>query len=1115
MKYTSGYFLLFIAFISFPSLHAQREVENISDNWKFGNGAVNQVINVDYNDDGWQTINLPHTWNGFDGQDGGDNLVKGRRWYRKKLQPQESWQGKKIFIRFGSAFLKSDVYVNEQLVGTHIGGYAAFIFDITKFIRLDSVNQVAVWVDNSSGIDAAPLSGDFTFFGGITRDVELIATDSIFISPLDYASPGVYLTPYNISSEQASLNIKVLVGNHSSENKDVDVVAYVKDRDGILIDSVQTIVNVKLDTILTASMDLDVMSPILWDATRNPYLYSVEVNLKTDNVITDKVTQPLGFRTFSVDADTGFVLNGKKYDLHGVCLHEDRADIGRAISDENRKEDLDIMQDLGCTYIRLVHSQHGEFTYDYCDSIGMVLSTEVPLVNKISSTAAFAENSKAQLNELIKQNYNHPSVMFWGMFNEINFHAGPNPASLIGQLNTLSHQLDSTRLTTGAAQNDEAETHWLLDVCGWNKYMGWYDGSFEDYAAWADWLHGKYPDTKISMSEYGAGASIHHHQEASIRPNPGGLFHPEEYQADYHEAYYKAMLERPFIWSTAVWVAFDFASDYRNEGDAPGINDKGLVTRDRQTKKDAYFYYKAHWSDEPFAYITSRRFTERTSENTKVKVYSNCDSVKLFVNDQPFPTITSDTRIFTWADVTLNEGENTIRVDGFSSGNTFSDSCVWNFTKSANDTLLAGDIQINFQTATSTTPQGYLPDDGAAFGDRGNGYSYGWIPENIANTRERTSTENAVFNTFNHIQKNDISYTWEMEVENGIYQVSIGCGDPDFTDSYHKILVEGQLMVEGYNAATSMKVATDTITVIDGKLTVNPAPGASNAKINLIHITKLSSIEDAGLGIQNGSFELPETNLKFRADGNGNGGPFNTNVPGWWAEPGTTDCGRQDTGKPAYDGTYTGYAYNNDNGSIWALAGTIKENQNVLDLSFYAWESYPKGQSGVNIVAKFAVYEGTDPAQYSILETMSIPFSSVSHDANGWGHFTYTYTLPKSVEGKNMLIGFDIVTSNTGDSWFSFDNFTLKASIDTEVESVTDSKNMEVYPNPAHNFIWVKSQITSNGTFNLYNLAGGKMLSGDITSQHQKIDVSQLEKGVYLLEVITAEGAKIIKTVLE
>ncbi len=679
VKFTIKFILvLLLANCVSIQISAQRQIQNFNDSWKFGADSDELVIKHNYDDQNWKIIHLPHTWNGLDGQDGGNDLYRGAKWYRKTFVAHKNWSGKRVFLKFGAANMKADVFLNGKHLGEHIGGYAAFVFDITNYLIPNASNILAVKVDNSATIDAAPLSADFSFFGGITRDVQLIVTNSVFISPLDYASSGVYITPQDITSEKAKVNLKVLVANYNKQKKKVEISATIKSKEGLIV--AELVKTNFIDPFLTDTVDLNtvISNPILWDGVINPYLYKVEVSLRVNNKTQDNIVQPLGIRTFSVDLDKGFILNNKAYNLHGVCLHEDRPDVGRAISDAQRKEDLTILQELGCTYLRLVHSQHGEYTYNYCDSIGMVLSTEIPLVNKISASAAFSANAKSQLKELIKQNYNHPSVLFWGLYNEVNFHKGPSPAPLVSELNKLAHKLDATRLTTGAAQKDEADTHWTVDVCGWNKYMGWYDGSYDDYGSWADWLKKSYPQTKIAMSEYGAGASIHHHQETNQKPNPGGRFHPEEYQSNYHEAYYKEMLKRPYLWSTAIWVAFDFASDYRAEGDALGINDKGLVTRDRKTNKDAFYFYKAHWNSSPFVYLTSKRFRERNYDLIPVKVYSNCDSVQLFVNGVSQGVLSSDSRVYVWKNIKLTEKSNEIKVLGYCQNEIKSDSCRWN-----------------------------------------------------------------------------------------------------------------------------------------------------------------------------------------------------------------------------------------------------------------------------------------------------------------------------------------------------------------------------------------------------------------------------------------------------
>jgi beta-galactosidase len=364
-----------------------------------------------------------------------------------------------------------------------------------------------------------------------------------------------------------------------------------------------------------------------------------------------------------------------------VAYHEDRRNKGRALSIEDRKQDMDILTELGCTFIRLSHYQHDQFLYRYCDEHGIIVWTEIPVVNNIDTTSVlYAENAKQQLTELIRQNYNHPSVCFWGVFNEIDYKPGPNPAPLIHELNALAHQLDPTRLTTAAAMFDDRPQHWMPDVISWNKYFGWYVGKIDDFGPWLDAMHRKHPDSKIGVSEYGVGANTQDHSMNPRQPNPGGPYHPEEYQNLYHETHWREIVRHPFLYATAVWVAFDFSSDGRNEGKNPGVNDKGLVTQDRKIKKDAYYFYKANWSNDPVLYISSRRFTQRTDANCEVKVYSNCESVELLINGKKYPTIASGDHIFRCADVMLQPGANTILATGRMNGRTLTDSCTWDLS---------------------------------------------------------------------------------------------------------------------------------------------------------------------------------------------------------------------------------------------------------------------------------------------------------------------------------------------------------------------------------------------------------------------------------------------------
>jgi beta-galactosidase len=390
----------------------------------------------------------------------------------------------------------------------------------------------------------------------------------------------------------------------------------------------------------------------------------------------------MGLRYYSVDANKGFLLNGESYPLHGVNRHQDRPGKGWAISYADQDEDANIIYEIGATCVRLAHYPHSDYFYSLCDRKGFVVWAEVPLVNQVYNTPAFAENAKQQLTELIRQKYNHPSIFFWSLYNELgNSGRCDDPRPLVTQLNALAKQEDSTRLTT-AASNDPS-SKWpglrsVADLIAWNPYPGWYFGNPSQMNQLIDKYKRDTNDKPIGISEYGAGASIRQHEQNMKKaPAPGGKWHPEEWQAIVHEEDYAAIEARPYIWGSFAWVMFDFSSAWRKEGDANGINDKGLVTADRKTRKDAFYFYKAKWTTEPFVYITSRRHTERTNPNTAVKVYSNCDSVELKVNGQTLGSQAGKSCVFKWSDVRLKPGLNTIEAATTRDGKTYTDKCEW------------------------------------------------------------------------------------------------------------------------------------------------------------------------------------------------------------------------------------------------------------------------------------------------------------------------------------------------------------------------------------------------------------------------------------------------------
>jgi beta-galactosidase len=675
---------LLVIMAAVPVFAAGRVDTVIDGQWRFsyfGSNAGAGTEAVSFNDSAWTTLDLPHTWNVFDGQDGGGNYARGFGWYRKHYTVDSQYSGKRVYLFFESVGQKAHVWVNGTPAGNHLGGYAAFCYDITELVNFGADNLIAVRADNAStssvsSLNIIPRSGDFNKVGGICRKVHIIITDPVHVTLLDYASPGVYLTPTNVSSVSADLSIKTLVRNAASMAQNVTVRAVIKDTGGAVVDTLTLTLNTAAGTTTEFLQNTTIANPHLWNGRNDPYLYKVTIEIETGGAVVDSVEQPLGFRYFSVDANSGFFLNGQYLDLHGVAMHEDRRDKSRAISDADREQDHALMMEMGCTWIRPSHYQHAEKFYDLCDETGIVISTEIPIVDGIEFSTAFVDNCKDQLRELIRQNYNHPSICFWLLYNELTTSGSE---TVISELNTLAHQEDATRLT-GCAHNNTSDTaawSYVTDTLAYNRYMGWYGSSPEGFAPWADSIHASRSADEIGIMEYGAGANTAQHQIPPVYPGPTSAFHPEEYQTLYHEVYWKAMKVRPFLWCKTIWNGFDFAVDSRNEGSQPGLNDKGMVTRDRSIKKDAFYWYKANWTTEPMVYITSRRLTPQQTCPQYVKIYSNCQTVELFINGVSYGTQDGADCIFQWNGIALRAGSNTVRAVGISGTVSVEDTCTW------------------------------------------------------------------------------------------------------------------------------------------------------------------------------------------------------------------------------------------------------------------------------------------------------------------------------------------------------------------------------------------------------------------------------------------------------
>ena len=625
-------------------------------------------------------VTVPHTWNA--------NYIPGTRSYNREmmvysrdLEITPDMKDKRLFLYFEGVNSSATVLVNNKSVGSHKGGYTAFCMEVTDYAK-QGINKLEVWVTNAYNLEILPISGDFNIYGGIHRPCHLLVTEQDCISPLFYASPGVFIHQDKVSEKLAQITVETML-SLSGKKQGLKVRTTIEDAKGNIISQ-----NIEQNvTNENVKQPFVIDHPVLWNAKQNPHLYKVIVELLDDGKVIDRVEQRTGLRYFSVDADKGFFLNGKYLDLYGFCLHEEVEGKGSALSAEDHERDMELVKESGATSLRLVHYPHSESIYHLSDENGIVLWTEIPMVGPggydfcgFINTDGLKEHARQVLKELVYQKYNHPSICFWGIFNEIRTNYD-NAEPFARELHELYKEIDPSRLTTLASCDDPKFYQNCSDLMAWNKYIGWYGsrnapetaGNFFDKAKAAS--NGK----PVAISEYGGGANVEHHfsmKENDVKPS--GQFHPEEGQTYIHEGNWSAFAQRPYMWAKYIWVFADFQSSIRNEGGKPGINDKGLVTYDRKIKKDAFYFYKASWSTEPMIYITSRRFTERPEANVQVKVYSNLRENTLYVNGKKIGKQKSDSlHRVVWQNVTLSKGENRIRVEGKSKAGVIEDTCVW------------------------------------------------------------------------------------------------------------------------------------------------------------------------------------------------------------------------------------------------------------------------------------------------------------------------------------------------------------------------------------------------------------------------------------------------------
>lgn len=633
----------------FPSVQAQREMQTLNDSWKFLKGDCTAAADSAFDDAAWTSVHLPHTWN-TDAYTEKD-YYRGTGWYRRQLSIPERWRDKQIFLRLDAASKAANVYINGKEVGAHAGGYTACTFDVTPFVYSGAPNTVAIRVDNARQ-DIPPISGDFTFFGGIYRDVWLTAVPKQHFHLTNHGSDGIFISTPHVSAEKGTLLIRGEIKNDDARKASLELEHIVYNPDGSILQTHKQPIRLKVGELRTFRTEASAIpSPLLW-TPETPHLYRVETILrdKKTRAVLDRTHHHTAFRWYSFDARQGFSLNGKPYKLRGICRHQDQKPIGVALTDEMHRRDMLLMKEMGANFIRISHYPQDDALLEMCDKLGMLAWEEIPIIDIVPDTPGYAENCERNLREMIRQHYNHPSVITWGYMNEILLVAQrrykteeelkpvlERTLALARRLEEVLKEEDSTRVSTiafhGSNSYNEVGLGDITDIIGWNLYQGWYGGNLSGFERFLEGQHRKHPTHPMIVSEYGAGSDKRLH---SLQPQAFDF--SIEYQQKYLEHYLPVLEDTPYVCGGTHWNFIDFSSALRDES-MPRINNKGLVYADR-TPKDVYYYYKAAWrQDIPVLHIASRDWTHRAGVQQgsspvmlPVKVYSNLPEVELFID---------------------------------------------------------------------------------------------------------------------------------------------------------------------------------------------------------------------------------------------------------------------------------------------------------------------------------------------------------------------------------------------------------------------------------------------------------------------------------------------------
>ena len=679
---------------------AQHEKESINESWKFVTEDISGAEKTDFNDLSWQTVNIPHTWNAVDAYTV-KQYHRGIGWYRKDLNLTPQYIDRKMYISFEAVFVKADIYVNGKFVGEHKGGYTAFTFDISDFVTIPGHNIIAVKVNNSRHLDLPPISGDYTMFGGIYRDVFLVTTNKIHFNQMNFGSGGVFIETPFLNNKHATVKVSGNIVNQTKENKHLIVLSKITDKAGKTVNTIKS--KIKVDAGANGNFEQlsdEIVNPDLW-SPENPDLYSIQTTIISDDKkqeVFDLQTNPLGLRWFSFNTDSGFYLNGKYIKLIGAARHQDYMGLGNALDNDLQRRDIELLKAMGGNFIRISHYPQDPTILEMCDKLGILVWEETPLGNTFYNNAELKATSITSLKEMIRQHYNHPAIIIWGYMNEVGLGTAKLSekekkketleitAKFAKELDSIVHSEDKYRMSA-MAQNSGGKDYYQLygfsaipNVIGWNTYYGWYKGSFKQFGDFTDKLHAESPSIVSLISEYGAGSDARLH---SLKPEQFDF--STEWQQLYHESYLEQIFNRKYIAGAAVWNLIDFCAGSRQES-MPHINNKGLLYNNR-TPKDVYFLYQAWLLKKPVIHIASRDWSVRkgiqssasdTSVIQPVKIYSNLEKVELFVNGKSIGIQNTNKGISIW-NVAFINGRNSFIARGINENKNYEDAMQIDF----------------------------------------------------------------------------------------------------------------------------------------------------------------------------------------------------------------------------------------------------------------------------------------------------------------------------------------------------------------------------------------------------------------------------------------------------